>query len=63
MTNEEIIEELYAQAHRFGVFNEFINEINRLISVTKQTMYEIVTKVYYQFVNEGLIVDNLNNIE
>jgi hypothetical protein len=57
MTNEEILEEIYFQVHKSGIFNEFINEVNKLLKLTKQTLYEIVNKVYYEFVSKGLIIE------
>ena len=57
MTNEEILEEIYVQVHISGLFNEFTNEVNRLLKLTKLTIYEIVNKVYYDFVSKGLIIE------
>jgi hypothetical protein len=57
MTNEEILEEIYVQVHISGLFNEFTNEVNRLLKLTKLTIYEIVNKVYYEFVSKGLIIE------
>lgn len=57
MTNEEILEEIYFQVHKSGIINEFINEVNKLLKLTKQTLYEIVNKVYYEFVSKGLIIE------
>lgn len=57
MSNEEIIEEFYSQAHKFGVFNEFVNEVSKLMKTAKLAMYDAVTMVYYQFINKGLIIE------
>jgi hypothetical protein len=57
MSNEEILEEIYGMAHKFGVFNEFITEVNRLLKTTKETIYEIASKVYYEFIKKGLIIE------
>lgn len=57
MSNEEILEEIYGTAHKCGVFNEFITEVNRLLNTTNKTIYEITGQVYHEFKQKGLIIE------
>ena len=56
MSNEKYIEELYYNAHKSGVFNEFSSEIDKKMSSERGIgRYEVTEKVYFQFLSEGLI--------
>lgn len=55
MSNEEILEELYYLADNSGVFKQFSESVNLLLTKTNFTLYEAVTKVHLDFVESGLI--------
>ena len=57
MSNEEILEEIYGTAHKCGVFNEFITEVNKLLKTNNETIYQIAGQVYYEFKQKGLIIE------
>jgi hypothetical protein len=57
MSNEEILEEIYGDAHKCGVFNEFIDEVNKMLKTSNSTIYEITEQVYHEFKQKGLIIE------
>lgn len=57
MSNEEILEEIYVLVHKFGVFNEFMTEVNNLLQNKKYKLYDAVNVTYNDFISKGIIVD------
>ena len=57
MSNEEILEEIYVLVHKFGVFNEFMTEVNNLLQNKKYKLYDAVNETYNDFISKGIIVD------
>jgi hypothetical protein len=61
MSNEEHVEEMYYFAHISGVFKEFSNEVNKFRNNDpKKHFLEVVENVFDNFVNEGLIQNDLH---
>jgi len=60
MSNEEHVEEMYYFAHISGVFKKFSNEVTKIKNNDPKIEFsEVVQDVFNQFVNEGLIQDDL----
>lgn len=58
MSNEKFLEEILYTAHRNGVFNQFIEEIDKKIrSGASFTTHDAAPKVYHEFKTRGLIQD------
>jgi len=56
MTNEEHVEEMYHMAYDSGVLPEFQKEVSKQLNNNPGLhRYDIVYKVFYSFVNEGMI--------
>jgi hypothetical protein len=61
MSNEEHVEEMYYFAHLSGVFKEFSDEVTKLRNNDpKKHFSEVVEDVFDNFVNEGLIQNDLH---
>ena len=58
MSNEKFLEEILYSAHKNGVFNQFMDEIDRKIrSGSKTTTHDAAPEVYHDFRSKGLIQD------
>jgi len=58
MSNEKFLEEILYSAHRSGVFNQFMSEIDQKIrSGSNITTHDAAPEVYHDFKNRGLIQD------
>lgn len=58
MSNEQFLEEILYSAHRSGVFNQFMSEIDKKIQSGRCiTTHDAAPEVYYEFKNKGLIKD------
>jgi hypothetical protein len=61
MSNEEHVEEMYYFSHLSGVFKEFSDEVTKLRNNDpKKHFSEVVEDVFDNFVNEGLIQNDLH---
>lgn len=51
MSNEEILEEIYFEIHKLGLFTEFSDKVNSLLKLdSKASQYDIVQKLYQEMV-------------
>jgi hypothetical protein len=58
MSNEQFFEEILYSAHKNGVFNQFMEEIDLNIrSGLSFTTHDAAPKVYHDFKTRGLILD------
>jgi hypothetical protein len=56
MSNEKFLEEILYSAHKSGVFNQFMDEVDRKIrSGSNITTHDAAPVVYHDFKNRGLI--------
>ena len=56
MSNEEYVEELLYNVHKSGVFNKFIDKVNRMsIKNPNLPLNEVREKIYYKMVKKGSI--------
>lgn len=58
MTNEEILEELYSIAYSSGVFKQFSESVNLLLKNDGFSIHDAASKVYFEFIEKGLIANN-----
>ena len=58
MSNEKFLEEILYSAHKSGVFNQFMEEIDvNIKSGLSFNTHDAAPKVYHDFKNRGLIQD------
>lgn len=58
MTNEEILEELYNIAYNSGVFKQFSESVSILLKTNGFSIHDAASKVYFEFIEKGLITNN-----
>lgn len=58
MTNEEILEELYHIAYSSGVYKQFSENVNSLLKTNGFSIHDAASKVYFEFIERGLIANN-----
>jgi hypothetical protein len=53
MSNEEILEEIYIEIHKLGLFNEFCEKVNFLQKKESKTShYDIAQNVYQEMITQ-----------
>lgn len=56
MSNEEILEEIYHEIHKLGIFQEFCEIVEKIQKKdVKKSHYEIVENVYHDLITNGKI--------